>query len=99
MTATSGAPQEVKFTSIVNSPVRLAAFDESDEDNVSLKMLGGLEMLPRKQAWNGAPVSVRHKIRKDERRDTTENNRRTCCGAHEYGAECPSEAHVKCTVM
>ena len=38
--ATFSAPQEVKFTSIVNSPVRLAASDESGKDSVSYKMLG-----------------------------------------------------------
>ena len=38
--ATFSAPQEVKFTSIVNSPVKLAASDESGEDSVSLKILG-----------------------------------------------------------
>ena len=48
MTAASSAPQEVKFTSTVNLPVRLAAFDEYGKDSVLLKMLGGLEMLPLK---------------------------------------------------
>ena len=40
VTAASSAPQEVKFASTVNSPVRLAASDESGENSVSLKMLG-----------------------------------------------------------
>ena len=37
-----------QLTSTVNSPVRLAASDEFGKDNVSLKMLGVLEMLPPK---------------------------------------------------
>ena len=48
VTAAFSAPQEVKFTSTVNSPVRLAPSDESGKDSVSLKMLGRLEMLPPK---------------------------------------------------
>ena len=40
MIAAFSVPQEVKFASTVNSPVRLAASDESGKDSVSLKMFG-----------------------------------------------------------
>ena len=66
--AAFSAPLEVKFTSTVNSPVRLAASDESGEDSVSFKMLAEHECCHQSQTWNGAPrsklVSASHKIRK-----------------------------------
>ena len=57
MIAAFSAPQEVKFASTVNSPVRLAASDESGKCSVSLKMFGNHKMLPPSQTWNEAPRS------------------------------------------
>ena len=98
VTAAFSAPQEVKFTSTVNSPVRLAASDESGKDSVSLKILGGLEMLPPKLDMERL-VSASHKIRKMSGETLPRTTVEPVVAHMKCGAECPLEAHVKCTVM
>ena len=55
VTAAFSAPQEVKFTSIVNSPVRLATSDESGKAACHSRCSGDSKCRHQNQTWNGAP--------------------------------------------
>ena len=87
----------------MNSPVRLAAFNESGKDSVSLKMLRGTRNVAVKARHGTERHAVTGKCQPKSRKMSRETLPRTTVEpivAHmKCGAECPLEAYVKCTVM